>query len=63
MEIPMLATVSSVRRRFRQQFFKMRGRYRVIVILIYAREGAEFNPASDERPDFTGERAGSGRRS
>ena len=34
----------------------------MVIILIYACERAEFNPASDERPDFTGERAGSGRR-
>jgi hypothetical protein len=28
MEIPMLAMVSTVRRRLRQQFFRIKGRYR-----------------------------------
>lgn len=61
METPMLAIVRTVRRRLRQQFLRINGKYRM-TFTIYARAVAEFNRGPVNAADLpANERQGPGR--
>jgi hypothetical protein len=52
----MLAMVRSVRRRFRQEFFRISGRYRMIKLILRFPQG-QSSASIGECPKITGEKA------